>query len=131
MIIIIVLIHLKPQNSNVKAEKVKLRSSYSNLSVVEAQAIQHFTIRKTKKWGFYGHSTIKHDSLLILKEMNDNKKLIIDPYHLIEWGISQDVTFGMNWEKAKHLVNAEQERIRRALTEIAYNKDDAVSLRIW
>ena len=90
----------KPENSNVKAEKVQLRSSYSNLSVAEVQSIQHITIRKKKEWGFYGQSTIKHD--YVLKEINDNK-VVIDHATGLMWHQSGS-TFGMNWEKAKHWV---------------------------
>jgi len=38
-----------------------LRSSYETLSVSQVQSMPNVSIRKKKRWGFYGHSTIKHD----------------------------------------------------------------------
>ena len=38
----------------------KLRSSYSDLSVTQAQSMPHVEIREEQDWGFYGHSTIRH-----------------------------------------------------------------------
>lgn len=81
-------------------EPVKLRSSYSNLSVAEVQAIQHISIRKKKKWGFYGYSTIKHD--YVLKIIGDDK-VVIDHATELMWHQSGS-TYGMNWEKAKRWV---------------------------
>lgn len=81
-------------------EQVKIRSSYSNLSVPEVQAIQHISIRKKKQWGFYGNSTIKHDYLL---KTIGNDKVVIDHATELMWHQSGS-TYGMNWEKAKRWV---------------------------
>jgi hypothetical protein len=37
-----------------------LRSSYRDLSVTQMQSMPHVEIREEKEWGFYGHSTIRH-----------------------------------------------------------------------
>ncbi len=37
-----------------------LRSSYGNLSVAQIQSMPHVEIREEQEWGFYGHSTIRH-----------------------------------------------------------------------
>ena len=37
-----------------------LRSSYRDLSVVQVQSMPHVEIREEQDWGFYGHSTIRH-----------------------------------------------------------------------
>jgi len=39
----------------------KLRSLYRELSVSQVQSMPNIYIYKKKRWGFYGHSTIKHD----------------------------------------------------------------------
>lgn len=89
------------QHSDERAELVRLRSSYSNLSVAEVQAMQHITIRKNKKWGFYGYSTIKHD--YVSNTIGDDK-VVIDHATELMWHQSGS-TYGMNWEKAKRWVN--------------------------
>jgi hypothetical protein len=38
----------------------KLRSSYRDLSIMQIQSMPHVEIREEKEWGFYGHSTIRH-----------------------------------------------------------------------
>jgi hypothetical protein len=40
---------------------ITLRSSYKTLSVSQVQSMPNVSIREKHKWGFYGHSTIKHD----------------------------------------------------------------------
>ncbi len=37
-----------------------LRSSYRDLSVAQVQSMPHVEIRDEQEWGFYGHSTIRH-----------------------------------------------------------------------
>jgi len=41
----------------------------------EIQKMSHIKIHKEKEWGFYGHSTIKHD--YVLKAI-DNENVVID-----------------------------------------------------
>jgi len=38
-----------------------LRSSYRDLSVTQIQSMPHVEIREEQEWGFYGHSTIRHN----------------------------------------------------------------------
>ncbi|ODS32555.1 MAG: hypothetical protein SCARUB_02306 [Candidatus Scalindua rubra] len=83
-----------------RAEQVQLRSSYRNLPVDEVQAMNHIKIRKKKKWGFYGYSTVSHD--YVLKTINGNK-VVIDHATGLMWHQSGS-TYGMNWEKAKRWV---------------------------
>lgn len=47
------------RDENEEPEPVILRSSYRNLSASQVAAIPNKTIRKWKKWGFYGSSTLK------------------------------------------------------------------------
>ncbi|MGR3294441.1 MAG: Lcl domain-containing protein [Candidatus Scalindua sp.] len=37
-----------------------LRSSYQDLSIIQIQSMPHVEIREEMEWGFYGHSTIRH-----------------------------------------------------------------------
>ncbi len=37
-----------------------LRSSYKDLSVTQMQSMPHVEIREEMEWGFYGHSTLRH-----------------------------------------------------------------------
>ncbi len=39
----------------------KLRSSYRDLSVTQILSMPHIEIREEQEWGFYGHSTIRHN----------------------------------------------------------------------
>ncbi len=62
-IIFLCIFYLIPFNQSTAEERssrIELRSSYSNLSVSQVQSISNTAIRKKKKWGFYGQSTIKH-----------------------------------------------------------------------
>ena len=43
-----------------RIDRKYLRSSYKNLSVTQAQSMPHVEIREEQDWGFYGHSTIRH-----------------------------------------------------------------------
>ena len=38
-----------------------LRSSYMDLSLPQVQSMHNISIRKKDEWGFYGHSTIRHN----------------------------------------------------------------------
>ncbi len=48
-------------NENQSRPQARLRSSYKRLSVKQVQSIPYISIREKKDWGFWGHSTIKHD----------------------------------------------------------------------
>ena len=43
-----------------RIDRKYLRSSYRDLSVTQAQSMPHVEIREEQDWGFYGHSTIRH-----------------------------------------------------------------------
>ncbi len=49
------------EDSKHKAAKINLRSSYKELSVSDVKSLPNITIRSETDWGFYGHSTIKHN----------------------------------------------------------------------
>ncbi len=53
---------------------VEPRSIYSKLTVSQVQSLSNITIRKKKKWGFYGQSTIKHE--YEVKSIGDDKVVI-------------------------------------------------------
>ncbi|MCP4252644.1 MAG: DUF1566 domain-containing protein [Candidatus Scalindua sp.] len=43
-----------------RIDRKYLRSSYMDLSVTQAQSMPYVEIREDQDWGFYGHSTIRH-----------------------------------------------------------------------
>jgi hypothetical protein len=43
-----------------RIERKYLRSSYKDLTVSQVQSMPHIEIREEQDWGFYGHSTIRH-----------------------------------------------------------------------
>ena len=43
-----------------RIERKYLRSSYKDLSVTQVLSMPHVEIREEQDWGFYGHSTIRH-----------------------------------------------------------------------
>ncbi|MHC4268991.1 MAG: Lcl C-terminal domain-containing protein [Planctomycetota bacterium] len=55
------LIPFKQSTAEERPSFIELRSSYLKLPVSQVQSMSNITIRKKKKWGFYGHSTIKHE----------------------------------------------------------------------
>ncbi len=55
---------------------ITLRSSYKILSVSEVQSMPNVSIREKDDWGFYGHSTIKHD--YNLKTIRGGKVVVDD-----------------------------------------------------
>lgn len=86
----------KSQDYHDRTEQVKLRSTYKNLPVNEVQEMSHVKMRKQMEWGFYGHSTIKHDYVL---KVIHNEKVVIDHASNLMWHQSGS-TNGMNWENA-------------------------------
>ncbi|GAX60501.1 hypothetical protein SCALIN_C13_0012 [Candidatus Scalindua japonica] len=40
---------------------IHLRSTYTELTAFQVQQLPHKSIRKVKKWGFFGHSTVNHN----------------------------------------------------------------------
>ncbi|MDP6584172.1 MAG: DUF1566 domain-containing protein, partial [Anaerolineales bacterium] len=53
---------------------INLHSSYRKLSVSDVQSMSNISIRNKKDYGFYGHSTIKHN--YNLKSINGDKAVI-------------------------------------------------------
>jgi hypothetical protein len=84
-----------------ETRRVGLRSSYSDLSVSQVQSMPHISIRSKEDWGFYGHSTIKHD--YEVKRINGDNVVIEHATELM-WHQSGSYE-GMYWEKAKQWVN--------------------------
>ncbi len=80
----------------------KLRSSYKQLSVSQVQSIPNISIRKKKRWGFYGHSTINH--VYNLKAIGGDK-VVVDNATGLMWhqnGFDDDI----NWNEAKEWVRS-------------------------
>jgi len=82
-----------------KIPYVNLRSSYRDLSVSQVQSMSNISIRSKEDWGFYGHSTIKHN--YNLKSINGDK-VVIDHATGLMWHHGSD-NFIM-WKKAKRWV---------------------------
>jgi len=61
-----------------------LRSSYRDMSVAQVQSMPHVEIRDEQDWGFYGHSTIRHQY--------DVKSIVYDEVVL-------DHTTGLMWHQ--------------------------------
>jgi hypothetical protein len=79
----------------------KLRSYYRNLSVSEVHSMPNISIRKKNEWGFFGHSTIKHDySLKTIK----GDKVVVDNATGLMW--HQSGSGHMDWNKAKDWVRS-------------------------
>jgi hypothetical protein len=60
----------------------ELRSSYENLNVSLVQSMSNISIRSKKAWGFYGHSTIRHE--YETKLIGDDK-IVIDHASGLMW----------------------------------------------
>ncbi|MCP5004460.1 MAG: DUF1566 domain-containing protein [Planctomycetes bacterium] len=77
--------------------KVVLRNSYRNLSAAQVQAIPHKSIRKWKKWGFYGSSTLKRDyEIKVIK----GDKVVVERTTGLMWHQSGSKSH-TNWGNAK------------------------------
>ncbi len=76
---------LNKSTAEERSSRIELRSSYSNLSVSQVQSMSNIAIRKKKKWGFYGQSTIKHK--YEVKTIGDDKVVI-------------DFTTGLMWNQS-------------------------------
>jgi len=74
--------------------------SYKTLSVFEVQSMPNISIRKKKKLGFYGHSTIKHD--YNLKTIRGDK-VVVDKATGLMWHQS-GTDDRMDWYEAKEMV---------------------------
>ena len=61
ILIISFVVFSMPFTEATEETRINLRSSFEELSVSQVHAIPNKSIRKFKKFGFYGHSTISHD----------------------------------------------------------------------
>ena len=88
---------IRQEPSHVGTPITKLRSSYKKLSVSQVQSMSNISIREKEKWGFYGHSTIKHNYNL---RSISGDKVVVDNATGLMWhqGGSDD---SMSWGKAK------------------------------
>ena len=79
-----------------------LRPSYKTLSVSQVQSMPNMSIRKKEKWGFYGHSTIKHNYNL---RSISGDKVVVDNATGLMWhqGGSDDF---IGWNEAKDWVRS-------------------------
>jgi hypothetical protein len=102
------LISLNQSTAEERPSRIELRSSYSNLSVSQVQSISNIVIRKKKKWGFYGHSTIKHE--YEVKAIGDDKVVL-------------DLATGLMWCKSgsyEYMRRTEIEKWVRGLNRRKY-----------
>ncbi len=72
----------KTDSHEAKASSVQLRSTYTELPTSQVQQLPHKSIRKKKKWGFYGHSTISH---AYEKETVDGDEVVVDYSTGLTW----------------------------------------------
>jgi hypothetical protein len=75
----------------------ELRSSYENLNVSLVQSMPNISIRSKKAWGFYGHSTIRHE--YETKLIGDDK-IVIDHASGLMWHPSGSCEY-MNRKEVK------------------------------
>ncbi|MDP6583289.1 MAG: DUF1566 domain-containing protein [Anaerolineales bacterium] len=80
---------------------IELRSHYRSLSASQVQSMPNVSIRKKKyDWGFYGHSTIKHD--YSLKAVSGDV-VVVDNATGLMWHQSGSDD-QMKWDEAKEWV---------------------------
>ncbi|NOG82300.1 MAG: DUF1566 domain-containing protein [Planctomycetes bacterium] len=80
--------------------RVSLRNAYRNLSAVQVEAIPHKSIRKWKKWGFYGSSTLKRD---YEEKTINGERVVIEHTTGLMWHQSGSKSH-TKWENAKKWV---------------------------
>ena len=83
-----------------KRRVITLRSSYKKLSVSEVQSMPNVSIREKDDYGFYGHSTIKHD--YSLKAVSGDV-VVVDNATGLMWHQSGSDDW-MSWDEAKEWV---------------------------
>ncbi len=76
-----------------EGSQITLRSSYLDLSLAQVLSLPNVSIRKSDKWGFYGHSTIKHR--YEKKSINGND-VVIDYATGLMWHQSGSINY-MRW----------------------------------
>ena len=78
----------------------ELRSSYMNLTVSQVQSMSHISIRRKKAWGFYGHSTIRHE---YETKIIADEKVVIDHATGLMWQQSGSYEYMKRKEMKKWL----------------------------
>ena len=76
---------------------VTLRTTYMNLSLAQVQSMSNVSIRKKDNWGFYGHSTIKHN---YEKKSINGDSVVIDHATGLIWHQSGSNNY-MQWNSAR------------------------------
>jgi serine/threonine-protein kinase len=80
--------------------QITLRSSYLDLSLAQVLSLPGVSIRKSDKWGFYGHSTIKHS---FEKKYIEGNEVVIDHATGLMWHQSGSINY-MRWNSAKEWI---------------------------
>ncbi len=93
---------IRQKPSYVGTSITKLRSSYKTLSVSQVQSMPNMSIRKQKKWGFFGQSTINHDCNL---KTISGDKVVVDNAIGLMWHQSGSAEY-MDWNAAKKWVRS-------------------------
>ncbi len=83
-----------------EGSQITLRSSYLDLSLAQVLSLPNVSIRKSDKWGFYGHSTINHS--YEKKSINGND-VVIDLATGLMWHQSGSINY-MRWNSAKEWI---------------------------
>ncbi len=81
---------------------LSLRSSYLDLSLAQVLSMPNVSIRKSDKWGFYGHSTINHS---YEKKSIKGNDVVIDHATGLMWHQSGSMDY-MRWNGAKEWIIA-------------------------
>ncbi|MCF6148673.1 MAG: DUF1566 domain-containing protein [Candidatus Kuenenia sp.] len=85
------------QETGKTAPFTHLRSSYRNVSLSQAHSMENVFIRKKDEWGFYGHSTIRHD---YEKKSLNGDYVVIDHATGLMWHQSGSSDY-VSWNSAK------------------------------
>ncbi len=80
-----------------ESSQMTLRSSYLDLSLSQVLSLPNVSIRKSDKWGFYGHSTINHS---YEKRSINGNDVVIDHATGLMWHQSGSKNY-MRWNSAK------------------------------
>ncbi len=95
LIISFVLLYTMIIQATEEPQKI-LRSSYLDLSLAQVLSLPNVSIRKSDKWGFYGHSTINHS---YEKKSIKGDNVIIDRATGLMWHQSGSKNY-MRWNSA-------------------------------
>jgi len=99
-VLIISFVFLLMLTTYAKEQRITLRSTYKDLTVPQVQSMLNMSIRKTRKDGFFGHSTINHS--YDLKSIDGDKVVIAHATGLMWHQSGSDNS--MTWKQAKEWV---------------------------